>query len=693
MNVLYDLAITIGNEISLQPLLTRTLQQLMLHTDSSCSLVLLTDTPPTAGTPTSLLLAQAIGDTAAQAQIGSIIRLDGNRLQGDSRTCFDYDLLQQLPCHQEKYRRMLQLPIPDTGLILLLSPDGRPVDLPLETMFSPVMANLAKSIHLCHMNDAQREALEMKVQQRTEALRRSEKEFRAIFDNMQDTFYRADTAGRILLVSPSVTELIGCTPEEIAGRQMTDFYANPDERELFLEAMRKNSGKVRNYETRVRRTDGRMIWVSTSSRYFFDERGEVAGVEGIIRNITEYRELKEQLQQAQKMEAVGRLVGGIAHDFNNILAAIQGNVFLARMGMDEATDIRGELENIDKLSMRAAEMIRQLLAFSRKDTVKMQPLALNDFIRETFALTRSMIPENIEVAVELPGEELSVSGDQTQLQQAIINLLNNARDALDDVADARIVCRLDTCKADEMLLQRFPDLAADTPLAHLVISDNGHGIPEADLDKIFEPFYTTKEVDKGTGLGLSMVYGAIQTHNGAIRVESANEHGTTVHLYLPLMKDVVVPVKESVSDQVMKGRGETILLVDDDRDVRRSTSALLSTLGYNIIEAENGEEALAIYRDHMERIDLVVTDVIMPRMKGTAAVEAMRKLNSQLPAIFVTGYDEGQVMQAETPAANSSLLTKPFHFSELSRLIQQQLYQRDHPQPQPGHLQKSSGSA
>jgi len=363
---------------------------------------------------------------------------------------------------------------------------------------------------------------------------------------------------------------------------------------------------------------------------------------------------------------------------NNILAAIQGNVFLAGMDMKEGKPALEELENIDKLSLRAAEMIRQLLAFSRQDTVKMQPLELNAFIRETFSLTRSMIPENIDIDVLLPERKLHINGDQTQLQQILINLLNNARDAVDGNDNARIVVQLDTARPDEGLLQHFPDLDIEADMAQLMIRDNGCGIPESQLDKIFEPFFTTKEVDRGTGLGLSMVYGAIQTHGGAIRVDSTAGKGTDFKLYLPLYAGEAV--QQTKADQaIVRGHGETVLLVDDDRDVRRSVRILLDTLGYEVIEAGNGSEAVDIYRDHIERIDLLITDIVMPKMKGTDATESMLRLNHQLPVIFMTGYDEDHVVDEMNRPEHSRLLTKPFQISELSQTIHTLLHRRDHP--------------
>lgn len=379
------------------------------------------------------------------------------------------------------------------------------------------------------------------------------------------------------------------------------------------------------------------------------------------------KELEHQFLQAQKMEAMGILVGGIAHDFNNTLGAIQGNLFLAKRKLDEKDELITKLENVEKLSTRAADMVQQLLTFARKDVVSIRPLSLTSFMKEEFKLTTSIIPKNISYNSELCDDDLIIRADATQLQQALINLLNNARDAVCNTANPKITCKLEPVSIDADFQQRHPEFKGER-MAHLSVKDNGHGISEDALAQIFLPFFTTKGVGKGTGLGLAMVYGSVQTHGGIIEVDSKQNQGTTFHIYLPLSKSNEINI-ESQDQTVSLGKGETILLVDDDVDILKATSEAIRDLGYHLLLAEDGKVAVEVFKNNFTDVSLVISDLVMPNMGGAEAVKEMRRLNNKVPVIFATGYDKNHAVASFEDLDGYVVTTKPFAIEALSHTI------------------------
>ena len=392
-----------------------------------------------------------------------------------------------------------------------------------------------------------------------------------------------------------------------------------------------------------------------------------------LRDVSESRALEEQLRQSQKMEALGTLVGGIAHDFNNILAAIVGNLFLAKCKSEDRPEIIDDLKNIEDLSFRARDMISQLLTFARKDIVEMHPFMLTSFIKEASRLAMMSVPENIEVRTDFCAESLRINGDTTQIQQVMMNLLSNARHAVADVDKPEINLQLVEFEADESFEKTHPHLVS-CRMAKLTVSDNGHGIPDDLLDHIFDPFFTTKEVGKGTGLGLAMVYGVVTTHGGVVQVESEIDKGTSFHIYLPLLETENKPEADRAkAEETISGHGETLLLVDDEESVLSSTARVLENLDYKVLVARDGEEALKIFQSHKKDIDLILTDVVMPRMGGLDLAHAIRGINKNIPIIFATGYDKEHALSSSSEIQHSYAVGKPFSVTELSQTIRKMI--------------------
>lgn len=419
-------------------------------------------------------------------------------------------------------------------------------------------------------------------------------------------------------------------------------------------------------------SNGNTVVLETSGVPVFDQQGMLTGYRGIDRDITAHEKLQEQFHQSQKMEAVGTLVGGIAHDFNNSLAGITGNLFLAKKHAAGNPEILNRLDNAEQLAFQAANVIKQLLTFSRKGDVLMNPIAMTPFLKEVIKLQEISIPENIDLQHRIDDITLPVIGDINLLQQALINLINNARDAVEHIPSPVIRIAMQQIHTDEAFLRDHPGFS-DGDLAHISISDNGSGISSEALQHIFEPFFTTKSVGVGTGLGLAMVFGTIQSHGGVVLADSQEGKGSTFHLYLPLSaSESDICTDHTHADDVEHGQGETILLVDDEVHVLSTASEVLQSLGYKTLAATDGKTALELYALHKDEIDLVILDMVMPKMGGIEALLEMRRLHPLLKALFITGYEDKGNMAGEDNG-DTPVIRKPYTVNTLSRAIRQQL--------------------
>ncbi|WP_241696941.1 PAS domain-containing sensor histidine kinase [Mariprofundus sp. KV] len=482
-----------------------------------------------------------------------------------------------------------------------------------------------------------------------------------------------DREGIIEYVNPAFSLITGHAAEDVmgesprllkSGRQSLAFYE-----ELWQTIL---SGEVWKRTLIERRKDGSLYPASMSIAPIFNEEHEITHFVGIQQDMSDHQELENKFRQAQKMEAIGTLVGGIAHDFNNMLGGMTGNLYLAKKRMGDFPDVVHRLEVVESLSYRASDMIKQLLMFARKGVLEMRPFGLTSFIKEVSKINEVSIPENITFKTHFCQEELVVNGDATQLHQALINLLNNARDAVAKVAEPQVSLSLDEFEADAAFKHLYPSMSG-TLFARLTVSDNGCGINKEEQEHIFEPFYTSKEVGTGTGLGLAMVYGAIESHGGIVDVESSPGEGSSFYIYLPLLEEKQSVTSPEDSDAIISGRGETILVVDDNADIRKSTKEVLESIGYKVLEASDGLEAVEIFAASHRSIACVLMDVVMPRLGGVKAVERMCTIDPDVNVIFTTGYDKEDALKGEMPSADYLILSKPCHIEMLSRVIREQL--------------------
>ncbi len=383
------------------------------------------------------------------------------------------------------------------------------------------------------------------------------------------------------------------------------------------------------------------------------------------------KESEQRFFQSQKMETIGTLVGGIAHDFNNMLAGINANLFMIKRKTKEDEDMQKRTGDIERLVMRASDMVKQLLTFARKDHVELVSFDMVLFMKEAFKLAEVSISDKVQMRLENYEQPLLVRANATQLQQVLMNMVNNARDATKGMERPSIIVKVDKYFPSLRFKQHNPELTAASYATFTVI-DNGQGIAPEQVNKIFEPFYTTKEVGKGTGLGLAMCFGAIQSHGGKIQVQSEVGKGTAFKVFIPIDDTAAVEKHFDDSGTVSVGLGEMILLVDDDHVLLESQKHALTALGYEVLEAKHGKQAVRLFEQYHNQISLVVTDVTMPVMGGVRAVQKMREIQSDLRVIFVTGYDKDNTLD-ELPNMDECILEKPYTMDKLNKMIQQQL--------------------
>lgn len=399
-------------------------------------------------------------------------------------------------------------------------------------------------------------------------------------------------------------------------------------------------------EDRVR---DRTSALETSNEQLRNEINERRRVE------TEHRQIQEQLLHSQKLEAVGQLAGGVAHEFNNILTAIINNVYLAKMRTEDGGPVRENLNIILKLSNNAAVVARELLAFSRKQLIEPVPSGLNDIVKGTERLLKDFIGEDIEFSIKLSDKSPVIMADRRQMEQVIINLATNARDAMPGGGRLSIETDIAEISPDFIKTHGF---GRPGMYALLAVADTGTGIDEETIKKVFEPFFTTKEVGKGTGLGLSIIYGIITQHSGYINIDSKPGEGTTFTIYLPVITSAAIEEKAAIPT-TSAGKQETILVAEDKDEVRHSLRSVLQASGYNVIEAEDGKDAVKKFLEHKDTIALLLIDVIMPKMNGKEAYEEIRKIRPEIKAIFMSGYTSDVIRIKSIIEDDTVFLSKP----------------------------------
>jgi two-component system cell cycle sensor histidine kinase/response regulator CckA len=506
------------------------------------------------------------------------------------------------------------------------------------------------------------------------ALKESEARYRCLLESVTDYIYTVQVANDLPVASshgPGCRMVTGYAPEEFSDDPMLWYrMVHEEDRPVVLEqAKMVLSGSASPLEHRIIHKNGGIRWVRNTPVLRSDQQSRILAYDGLISDITERKNLENQLRQAQKLEAISTLAGGIAHDFNNILTAICGYGTLLEMNLAKDDPRVAHVEGILIAADRAAVLARSLLTFSRKQVIEPRPVKLNEVVTMAEQLLRRLIREDIELTLTLNGNALTVMADTAQIEQVLMNLVTNARDAMP--RGGKLTIRT----AATELEREFIDVhgfGAPGRYALLTFSDNGEGMNEKTRQRIFEPFFTTKEPGKGTGLGLAVSYGIIKQHNGFINCHSEPGMGTTFSIYLPLITAEAMQ-SESAAPAPMPGGTEVILLAEDDEQVRTFGKTLLERSGYTVVEAVDGEDALAKFLEHRDEIMLVIVDVIMPRMNGRELYEEIIRVNPGMKVIFTSGYTADVFPKDEMAGKEMHFLAKPIVAGELLRYVRKVL--------------------
>jgi len=514
----------------------------------------------------------------------------------------------------------------------------------------------------------------------SEALAESEERFRLLFDEAPVAYHEIDSQGIVRRVNQAECNLLGYPPADILGRHVSDFVAE-EERERSREAVeRKMMGEIplAPFQREFARADGTHLLVEIHENLIRDARGHIVGVRSALLDITERKQLEEQLRQALKMEAVGRLAGGIAHDFNNLLMVIKGHSELILKRLPHEEPIRKNGEEIDKATERAASLTRQLLAFSRMQVLQPKVLDLNAIVADTSKMLDRVIGENIELVVRLGASLRGIKADHSQIEQVILNLVVNARDAMPQ--GGKLIIETSNVTLDDAYGRKHTGVRPGKYVM-LAVSDNGTGMDAETQAHIFEPFFTTKLSGKGTGLGLATVYGVIKQSGGWIWVYSQKEKGTTFKIYLPQADEgeVVASHKRSKAGGAPPRGSETILLVEDQESIRELVEEFLESRGYRVVSAQDGAEALQIIESQKHAIDLLLTDVVMPKVSGPELSRRLASLLPKLKVLYISGYAEHSPANTEIVQGNAICLQKPFALDALDRQIRSLLHSEASP--------------
>ncbi len=486
-----------------------------------------------------------------------------------------------------------------------------------------------------------------------------ERKYNHLFEEFREAAFIGDANGYFTDINKAGVELFGYdNREELLANSFAErLFANREDWEKYTKRLLNGNG-VKDFETILRHRQGKKLYVVITARAVTDKAGNLVKHHGIIHDITARRQLQKQIFENKKMEGLGRLAGGIAHDFNNILTGILGYASMMKAGIEERHEFFEYIERIEKSSQRAAELTDKLLGFARGGDYNMQPIDINRMIIESRKMLRSALHSGINIDFQLYNHPLVINADPMQLQQVLMNLCANANDAMSNkgtfIVSTGMVYRPVKGENPEDL----------RPYVTLTVEDTGVGVPVELQEKIFEPFFTTKVGTKGHGLGLSMVYGVVKNQGGYIKLKSKPGRGTTFTLLFPYKDEKPEEEMGGIGISAPRGGNETILVVDDEESVRMFLQDLLESFGYNVIMAEDGEKGVELYSSCYQDVDLIVLDMVMPRMGGKQAFIKLKEINPALKVVVATGFSQNSEVQEILQCGAKGFVKKPYMINE-----------------------------
>ena len=484
-------------------------------------------------------------------------------------------------------------------------------------------------------------------------------------------------------VSPNITRILGYSAEEILqpNRRWWEAHIHPEDKDkvpLSKSEIRKKGHLT--YKYRLQKKNGNYIWIRDEVTVIYNDQGNIVEIVGVCFDITQEKQLKEeqekleeQLRQAQRLESIGRLASSVAHDFNNILSVILGYGEIIHQMLHPSDPLKEKVEQIIKAAERATDLTRQLLAFSRKQVFQLEVVNLNEIVKNMEKMLRRLIEEHIELEFSLAEDLPYVKVDPAQIEQVIMNLVVNARDAMPTGGKLTIETREATLNENDV---RDRQGVMPGKYVVLAVTDTGCGMDKEVLPYIFEPFFTTKEKGKGTGLGLSTVYGIVKQSGGDIRVHSKPGKGSRFEVYIPVTNEQPKEIVGGVGQGESLGKGEKILVVEDEAELRELMEQILSSLGYKVILASNGEEALSKVSELRLKPDLLITDVIMPVMNGRQLVEHLKRKYPDLKVIYISGYSDDITAQMGVLESEASFIQKPFNIKDIAEKVWKVLHEK-----------------
>jgi len=504
-----------------------------------------------------------------------------------------------------------------------------------------------------------------------ERLKQSERQYVDLFENAPDLYLTIDRHHRIVGCNITGADMLGWERREIVGRPFEDLVVETRRGvvQALLEQMFTEGRALKDVEEQVVTKNGRTLFVTLNSSLVFDERGTTVNARIVGRDISQRKKMEGAILHAQKIDSIGNLAGGIAHDFNNILAAILGSASIMRRRLTEKARMSKYVEIIESSARRGSSLTRQLLTFARKAETFAKPVELNALITETLSLFERSVTKEIVIRTSLTDDPTTVSGDDGQIQQALLNLFLNARDAMS--AGGTLTVSTTITMADAHTTSQFSSIRPGS-FVEVRVSDTGHGIDKAIQNRVFEPFFTTK--DNGTGLGLSVVYGVVQNHGGFINLDSEIGRGTTFSVYLPRIS-AIAPARMRRRQRLPRG-AENILIIDDEISVCEIARDMLTGLGYTVLVEHDGRAGVATYRSRQAMIDLILLDINMPVMGGKDAFELLRSINSDIRIIIVTGYGKGTIETSMFSSEVNGFIQKPFELETLAMKVREALNTR-----------------